>query len=100
MANATALSDAGTLSLTRGTTLNLNAASGTSETISGLTLDGTSEPAGTYTVSQLTGFDSSILFTSGSGETLTIAAVPEPTTWLAGVLTVLLGTVAWKRRVA
>ncbi len=97
--NATALSDAGTLSLTSGATVNLNAASGTSETISGLILDGTLEPAGTYTAAQLNGFDSSIMFTSGSGETLTVAAVPEPTTWLAGALTVFLGAITWNRRV-
>ena len=96
--NAAALADAGTLSLASGTTLNLNAASGTSETISGLILDGTAEPAGTYTAAQLGGLDAGITFTSGSGETLTVAAVPEPTTWLAGGLTVLLGAMAARRR--
>ena len=96
--NAAALADAGTLSLASGTTLNLNAASGTSETISGLILDGTAEPAGTYTAAQLGGLDAGITFTSGSGETLTVAAVPEPTTWLAGGLTVLLGALAARRR--
>ena len=99
--NAAALSDAGTLSLTSGTTLNLNAAAGTSETIAALVLDGTSEPAGTYTAAQLNTFDttsgvSNINFNSASGETLTIAAVPEPTTVLGGVLMVIV--LGWSKR--
>ena len=99
--NAAALSDAGTLSLTSGATLNLNAASGTSETIAALILDGTFEPAGTYTAAQLSTFDttggvSNITFSSASGETLTIAAVPEPRTVLGGVL--MMMALGWLKR--
>ena len=86
LGNSTALSDTGTLTMVSGSTLNLNAANGTSEIIGNLILDGTTEPAGTYTYMQLTGFDSGITFTSSFGETLTIAAVPEPSTLLGGLL--------------
>ena len=96
--NATALSDAGTLSLTSGTTLNLNAASGTSETVGSLVLDGTAEAPGTYNALALMGLDSSVSFNSLNGETLTV--VPEPTTILGGLL--LLSAAGWtlRRRVA
>ena len=94
--NATALADAGTLSLVSGTTLSLNGMSGTSETIGILLLDGTAEPAGTYTAAQLTAFDPSITFNSSPGETLTITAVPEPATVLGGLL--LVGALGWNQR--
>lgn len=91
--NAAALSDTGTLSLVKGTTLNLNAASG-SETIGALSLDGTTEPTGTYTAAELTAFDSGITFSSTSGETLTV--VPEPATVLGGFL--MIGALGWTVR--
>ena len=91
--SATALSDSGTLSLTSGTTLSLNAASGTSEIIGALSLDGTLEPAGTYTADQLTGMDANINFSSLSGETLTV--VPEPATVLGGLL--MVGVLGWSQ---
>ena len=94
LTNATALADAGTLSLVKGTTLNLNAASGT-ETIGALILDGTAEPAGTYSAATLNTLDttnglSNITFTS-MGETLTV--VPEPTTVIGGLL--MVGALGW-----
>ena len=93
---AAVLADTGTLSLTSGTALNLNAATGTSETIGSLVLDGTTEPAGTYTAAQLVSFDSNITFSSLNGETLTVTAVPEPSTWLGTVL--LVGMVGMTQR--
>ena len=97
--NAASLADTGTLSMVTGTTLNLNATSG-SETIAALVLDGTTEPAGTYTAAQLNGLDatsgvSNITFTS-MGETLTINPVPEPATVFGGLL--LVGALGWNQR--
>ena len=91
LSNAAALSDAGTLTLVSGTTLNLSAANGTSERIAQLVLNGVTEPAGTYTAAQLAALSgaSGITFSSASGETLTIAPVPEPATWVAGGLVAL-----------
>ena len=91
---AAVLADAGTLSLVSGATLNLNAASGTSESISNLVLDTTTEPAGTYTAAQLTALDGSINFSSLNGETLTV--VPEPSTYLGGLL--LVAAFGWSVR--
>ena len=96
LTNATALGDSSTLSLVSGTTLNLNGASGTSETIGNLILDGTTEPANTYTASQLMALDPSINFTTGFGETLTVTAVPEPATVFGGLL--LVGAFGWNQR--
>ena len=98
LTSATALADVGTLSLVSGTTLNLNAASGTTETIGNLLLDGTAEVSGTYTAAQLTTLDPSVNFGSLNGETLTISAVPvpEPTTILGALL--LIGTAGLSQR--
>lgn len=93
--NAAALSDTGALSLVSGTTLNLNAAAGTAETVGSLLLDGNYVPAGTYTAAALAAMDSAITFSSGSGETL-IVAVPEPATVFGGVL--LVGVLGWNQR--
>ena len=97
--NSTALADTGALTLMSGTTLNLNAASGTSETIGALILDGTTEPAGTYTAAQLMGLDNNINFSSLNGETLTVTPVPEPTTVLGGLLLVGAAGCSQRRRV-
>jgi fibronectin-binding autotransporter adhesin len=97
LGNSAALSDNGMLSLVAGATLNLNAPSGTSELVASLILDGTTEMAGTYTAAQLMGFDSAITFGSSNGETLTIAAVPEPSPWVGVVVLGAIG-LALRRR--
>ena len=91
-----ALSDTGTLTMVSGTTLNLNAptTSGT-ETVGALILDGTSEPANTYTAAQLSMLDPSIKFSSLTGETLTVTPIPEPGTYLGGML--MIGVVVFRR---
>ncbi len=98
--NAAALGDTAALSLVSGTTLNLNGAAGTSETVGSLVLDGTTEAAGTYTAAQLMGLDNGITFSSSNGETLTISAVPEPSTWAMVVagLTTAIYTLNKRRR--
>ncbi len=92
--NATALADTAAVSFVSGTALNLSAASGTSESIGSLSLDGTAVAPGTYTAAQLTALDGAITFSSASGETLTV--VPEPATILGGLL--LVGAVGLNQR--
>ncbi len=97
LSNAAALADAGTLSLFSGSALGLNAASGTTETIGSLFLDGTQINGGTYSASDLMGLDSSINFSSLNGETLTVVnAVPEPSTYVGGLI--LLAALGWNLR--
>ena len=101
LTTSTALSDTALLSIVNGTTFQLNAASGTSETVGSLILGGTSEVPGTYTAAQLTGLDGSIAFSSSLGETLTVtgmAAVPEPSTWATGLTCLGLLTLRLRRR--
>ncbi|MBE7158540.1 MAG: autotransporter-associated beta strand repeat-containing protein [Rhodospirillales bacterium] len=93
--NAFALSDAGTLSLTDGTTLNLSAGSGTTEVINGLLLNGTPVQPGTYSTSDLTAMDANITFT-GNESLQVLSAVPEPTTALGGLL--LVSVLGWNQR--
>jgi fibronectin-binding autotransporter adhesin len=84
LANSAALSDSAILTMVAGATLNLNAPSGTTEIIAGLVLDGVTEMSGMYTAAQLMVMDSAINFGSLNGETLTIGAVPEPSSfWVA-----------------
>lgn len=98
LGNATALSDTGTLNLASGTTFTLGAAAGTSETIGALILNNVTEPAGTYTLAQLTAFNSGVTFALTNGETLTVVnAVPEPSTY-ACVFIVLAGAGLYARR--
>ena len=94
---ASVLSDSGNLSLVTGTTLNLNGPANTSETVGTLTLDGTTEAAGTYTYTQLSALDPGVNFGSSAGETLTVA-VPEPTTVLGGALLVSAAAFRMRRR--
>ena len=93
---AAVLADVGTLSMTTGSPLNLNANSGTSEVIFALVLDGVSEPVHTCTAAQLAALDPDITSTSLSGETLTTAPVPEPATWATGTL--LVEAAGWRFR--
>ena len=82
-----------------GTSLNLDGAINTSETIGNLILNGTTEAPGTYNTTALAGLPgaSGITFESMFGETLTIgAAVPEPGTYLGGAL--LVGIAGWGQR--
>ena len=44
------------------------------------------------------GFTGSFVYDGAGGIDLTLTAVPEPATWLAGGLTVLLGVKGWQRR--
>lgn len=81
-----ALSDSAMLSFSSSSIINLNGLNGTSETIAGLFMDGSTSLtiAGTYTASELNTFFGSNRFASSSGMTLTI--VPEP-----GIYSLLLG---------
>ena len=83
---AAELSDTGTLSLGTGTALNLDAIAGGSEAVGALVLDGNSLAPGTYSAAALGNMYSDITFTSLEGETLTV--VPEPATYLGGLLLV------------
>jgi fibronectin-binding autotransporter adhesin len=102
LTNAASLADTGTLSLVSNSTLTLGAANGTSETIGSLILNGNVEPAGTYNATSLAALTGAggITFTSSFGETLTVTAVPEPSTWISGL--VGLGVLGFRvrRRVA
>ena len=93
LTTSTALSDTALLNIVNGTTFNLNAANGTSEIVGSLVLGGTAIAPNTYTAAQLTGLDNNITFSTSAGETLTVAAaVPEPSTWAAGLTCIgLLG---------
>lgn len=87
LGNANAIADAALLSFGSNSKINLNAGSGTSETIFAL-FDSTTQSfhtTGTFSAAQLnTDFGGISAFTSANGETVTIlsASVPEPSTWV------------------
>lgn len=100
LANENAIADSAMISFANSSQINLNAGSGTSETLSGLFDSTTStlfNTPGTYSFSQLnTQFGGISTFTSANGETITIAAVPEPSTW--ALLVGSMGMLACFRR--
>jgi fibronectin-binding autotransporter adhesin len=85
LGNANAIADSAILRFGSNSTINLNAGSGTSETIFALfdTTTQTFHTTGTFTAAQLNSdFGGISTFANTSGETVTIvAAVPEPSTW-------------------
>jgi autotransporter-associated beta strand protein len=81
LGNGTSIADTATVSFYDTSTVNLNAAGGTSETIlalTNLTTNTTFATPGTYTTAQLDAQFNDAVFANASGETFTIVGTPEP----------------------
>jgi len=96
LGNNNAIADSAILTFGQNSSVNLNAANGTSEILAGIS-DGTTtfNTPGTYTAAQLNTQFGVTSFTSANGETITV--VPEPGSYVlvAGGLGMLM---AWQRR--
>jgi len=99
--NNNAIADSAIVTFGTNSIINLNGTASTSETIAGLFDSTTStlfNTPGTYTMAQLNAqFGTTTTFASSAGETITIAAVPEPgsSALLVGGMGLLT---AWQRR--